>query len=66
MRRIREPDLPFMQENKDKLWFYYVEPDHWVGEERAKILAAVNPNSESTQVVHGPSDVPHAFCISKS
>lgn len=64
MNTIVKLDLDVLQTNRDKLWFYYGETDHWVGEERQSFLQIFDPTNESTQIIHGTSEVPHAFCIS--
>lgn len=61
---LGEPEFEALQQYKSKLWYYYAVPDSWVGDERTKILQNVDVNGTSVQVCHGPSGVPHAFCIS--
>ena len=66
MRTVLELDISFVREFSDKVWFYYAERDHWVGEEREVVLRALHGTPAAARVVHGRSDIPHGFCISES
>ena len=65
MKTVREVDMAFLEKSRAKLWFYYGLQDAWVGEEKQAFLNAFDPRADSNQVLHGPSEVPHAFCISE-
>jgi len=64
MKTIREPDTDFFQTNREILWFYFGKRDGWVGSEKRTLLDIIDPSKTSTQILHGPPEVPHAFCIS--
>ncbi|KAF9527779.1 hypothetical protein CPB83DRAFT_855611 [Crepidotus variabilis] len=66
MKEILDLDLESVEANRNRLWFYYGETDHWVGEEKTSFLKAFDPNGQSAQILHGPSEVPHEFCINHS
>ncbi|KAI0027100.1 hypothetical protein K488DRAFT_62803 [Vararia minispora EC-137] len=68
MRTIRDLDIPFLHTYADRLHFYYADEDRWVGREREKIinvLQGIQGDGPTVKVVHGPKDIPHAFCISE-
>ncbi|KDR85373.1 hypothetical protein GALMADRAFT_52315 [Galerina marginata CBS 339.88] len=66
MKTIRELDSVLLGQHKQRLYFYYAPRDDWVGEERNALLRILDPDGQSLNIVRGPSDVPHAFCISES
>ncbi|KAN0132802.1 DUF2305 domain containing protein [Lactarius tabidus] len=63
MRTVLELDVNFLREFSDKLWFYYVEKDHWVGNQREVVLRVLSGTPAEVRVVHGHSDIPHDFSI---
>ncbi|KZT30768.1 hypothetical protein NEOLEDRAFT_1083136 [Neolentinus lepideus HHB14362 ss-1] len=63
METIRELDIVLLDENRHRICIYFGDRDHWVGEQREAILRVFNPEPDSVRVVHGHSDIPHAFCI---
>ena len=65
IRTVLEPDVHFLREFSDKVWFYYAERDHWVGGQREVILRALRGTPAEVRAVHGHSDIPHGFCISE-
>jgi hypothetical protein len=65
IRTVLEPDVRFLRELSDKVWFYYAERDHWVGGQREVVLRALRGTPAEVRVVHGHSDIPHGFCISE-
>jgi hypothetical protein len=65
MRTVLELDVNFLREFSDKLWFYYVEKDHWVGNQREVVLRVLSGTPAEVRVVHGHSDIPHDFSISE-
>ena len=64
MQTIKELDIDLLMDNKDKIHMYFTELDQWVGENKAAILAEFDPGEDNVKIVHGPEDIPHAFCIS--
>jgi len=65
MKTIQDLDHALIEQHSKKLFFYYAETDGWVGNEKANFLRRFDPNNQSTNITHGPTDVPHAFCISE-
>ena len=65
MRTVLELDTGFIRDFSDKIWFYYAENDDWVGGQREVVLHALRGTSAESRVVHGRSEIPHGFCISK-
>lgn len=65
MKTIQDLDEALLEQHSDKLFFFYAETDGWVGDEKADFLRRFDPNHQSTNITHGPTDVPHAFCISE-
>jgi hypothetical protein len=65
MKTIRDPDSDFFRIHREMLWFYYGKRDGWVGSEKRTILDIIDPYQTSTQILHGPPEVLHAFCISE-
>jgi hypothetical protein len=65
MKTIQDLDQTLIEQHSNKLFFFYAENDDWVGNEKATILRCFHPSNQSTNIVHGPTDVPHAFCISE-
>ncbi|EPQ60467.1 hypothetical protein GLOTRDRAFT_135140 [Gloeophyllum trabeum ATCC 11539] len=63
MQTIRELDIALMDENRHRICLYFGDQDMWVGEQKDAILRLFNPDPGSMRVFHGPSDIPHAFCI---
>lgn len=66
MKTIRDVDATLLQEYKHRLHMYFVEEDHWVGEQKDAILRVFEADPGSVKIVHGRPDIPHIFCISKS
>lgn len=66
MKTIQDLDQALIEQHSNKLFFFYAETDGWVGKEKANFLSRFDPNNQSTNVTHGPVDVPHAFCINHS
>lgn len=65
MNGIRDLDTTLLNIHKEHIWFYYAEKDDWVGDQREAVLCAINADPAYVRVVHGPMDIPHAFCISQ-
>ena len=65
MKTVLELDVSFLREFSDKVWFYYAERDDWVGGQREVVLRALRGTPAEVRVVHGHSDIPHGFTISK-
>jgi len=65
MKAIQDLDEALLVQHSDKLFFFYAETDGWVGNEKANFLRRFDPNHQSKNITHGPTDVPHAFCISE-
>ena len=65
MKTVLELDVGFLREFSDKVWFYYAERDDWVGGQREVVLRALRGTPAEVRVVHGHSDIPHGFTISK-
>jgi len=65
MKAIQDLDGALLEQHSDKLFFFYAETDGWVGNEKANLLRRFDSNHQSTNITHGPTDVPHAFCISE-
>jgi hypothetical protein len=65
MKTVLELDVGFLREFSDRVWFYYAEKDDWVGEQREVVLRVLRGTPAEARVVHGRSDIPHGFCISK-
>ncbi len=65
VRSVLDPDVGFLREFSDKVWFYYAERDDWVGGQREVVLRALRGTPAEVRVVHGRSDIPHGFCISE-
>ena len=65
MRTVLELDVSFLHEFSDKLWFYYAERDHWVGEQREVVLRVLRGTPAEVRVGYGHSDIPHDFSISE-
>ncbi|KAF8632969.1 hypothetical protein AX15_001566 [Amanita polypyramis BW_CC] len=63
MQGIKEPDVPLLMSNRDRLYFYFAEQDDWVGRYRDDILKSFEPDRRA-KVVQGQRDIPHVFCIS--
>lgn len=66
MGTIREMDIALLEEHHEHLWFYFAENDAWVGKHRDIILETMHDMPAGVKVIHGGTDIPHAFCISKS
>ena len=65
MTEIKDLDIELLRQNKHKIHMYFAEVDLWVGENKAAILQEIGTDEENVKIVHGPDDIPHAFCISK-
>jgi len=65
MKTIHDLDKALIEQHSNKLFFFYADNDDWVGNEKATVLRCFDPINQSKNIVHGPTDVPHAFCISK-
>ncbi|KAF9457348.1 hypothetical protein BDZ94DRAFT_1273470 [Collybia nuda] len=63
MQRICDADIELLEENRDKLWYYFADHDDWVGEEKYNIICSLKLDSNIARVVHGHHEIPHAFCI---
>ena len=63
MKTIKKPDVDLLTTFGDRTHLYFAENDNWVGEQKELLL---NMFDERHRVVHGNSDIPHAFCISES
>ncbi|KAJ3554645.1 hypothetical protein NM688_g2999 [Phlebia brevispora] len=63
MTTIKDLDAGLLERNKHLLHLYLAEVDAWVGENRTAILEVFHPYEDSLRIVHGPDDIPHAFCI---
>jgi hypothetical protein len=59
MQLIREPDAALLDEHKSRIFLYFAEVDHWVGDQREKLLQT----NVDFNVVHDVHGTPHAFCI---
>lgn len=66
MTDIKDLDIDLLRQNKHKIHMYFAEVDLWVGENKAAILREIGAEEENVKIVHGPDDIPHAFCISMS
>jgi CRISPR/Cas system Type II protein with McrA/HNH and RuvC-like nuclease domain len=64
MNMMKELDVETLSLHQEKLYFYYAQRDDWVGAEREVVLGSLPDVTANT--FHGPADIPHAFCISKS
>ena len=64
MRTVLDLDVNFLREFSDKLWLYYAERDHWVGEQREVVLRVLRGTPAEVRVGYGHSDIPHDFSIS--
>lgn len=65
MKAIQDLDQALIERHTNKLFFFYAETDGWVGNEKAVFLRRFDANHQSPNITHGPTDVPHAFCISE-
>lgn len=65
MRTIKRLEDHVLEENIEKLFAYYAQRDDWIGAESRAIFTLLNPDGQSSRLVQGPVDVPHAFCISE-
>ena len=54
-----------LQEHRQIIHLYFAEIDRWVGKQKDAVLSTFDPDEGNVRVVHGPKDIPHAFCISK-
>lgn len=63
MKTIKYADVDLLTTFGDRIHLYFAENDNWVGEQKELLLKMFD---ERHRVVHGDSDIPHAFCISKS
>ena len=66
MTLIKDLDVELLQRNRHLLHLYLAEVDSWVGEHRTSILDAFQADEGNVKIIHGPEDIPHAFCISRS
>ncbi|KAK7680572.1 hypothetical protein QCA50_016354 [Cerrena zonata] len=60
MKTIKEADVDLLTTFGDRIHLYFAENDNWVGEQKDLLLKMFD---ERHRVVHGDSDIPHAFCI---
>ncbi|KAI9443998.1 hypothetical protein H4582DRAFT_1918432 [Lactarius indigo] len=65
-KTVLGPDADFLREFSDKVWLYYAERDDWVGGQREVVLRTLRGTPAEVRVVHGPSDIPHGFCLNHS
>jgi len=65
MKTILDLDIPFLNRNTGKLFFYYGQVDDWIGEQKQTLLHCLDAGDQPFKVSHGPPGVPHAFCISE-
>lgn len=65
MKTIRDVDATLLQEHKHRLHMFFVEEDHWVGEQKDAILRVFDADPGSVKVIHGHADIPHNFCTSE-
>ncbi|GJE87575.1 hypothetical protein PsYK624_036580 [Phanerochaete sordida] len=63
MISIAALDEELLQRNRKRLHMYFADDDDWVGEQKDKVLRALEGGQGTVKVVHGGSDIPHAFCI---
>ncbi|ETW86912.1 Esterase/lipase/thioesterase, partial [Heterobasidion irregulare TC 32-1] len=63
MGAIREMDIALLEEHHEHIWFYFAENDAWVGKHREIILETMHDMPAGVKVIHGGTDIPHAFCI---
>ena len=66
MIAVQGLDLVLLEEHRQRLWFYYAGHDDWVGLEKNKLLSSFYPDERSQRIVQDESEIPHAFCISKT
>lgn len=62
MKTIKDVDRDLFSVYADRMHLYFAENDGWVGKQKNLLLDLVD---ERHRIVHGSSDIPHAFCISK-
>lgn len=63
MKTIKDADVDLLTTFGDRIHLYFAENDDWVGQQKETLLKMFD---ERHRVVHGDSDIPHAFCISES
>ncbi|KAH9005514.1 hypothetical protein EDB86DRAFT_3036780 [Lactarius hatsudake] len=66
VKTVLDPDVGFLREFSDRVWFYYAERDDWVGGQREVVLRSLRGTPAEVRAVHGRSDIPHGFCLNHS
>ncbi|PSR76691.1 hypothetical protein PHLCEN_2v8288 [Hermanssonia centrifuga] len=63
MKQIQDLDGAALQQYHHRLHMYFAEKDDWVHDHKTEILDVLQPDPGSVRYIHGPEDIPHAFCI---
>lgn len=66
MRTIKDLNTQFLEEVRDKLYFFFATEDDWVGSNKELIMKALSGGARAIQIVHGRHGIPHAYCINHS